>query len=48
MGPYLSGRVAPNFGDDAAAVFPADVLDRLRGIKRGRDPHGVIRGNRPL
>jgi hypothetical protein len=48
MAPHLSRRVAPNFGNDAAAIQPPDVLARLREIKRSRDPHRVIRGNCPL
>jgi FAD/FMN-containing dehydrogenase len=43
-----SGRTPPNFGPDAAACYPADVLSELRRIKRERDPRGLIRGNRPL
>jgi FAD/FMN-containing dehydrogenase len=48
MRPYSSGRLPPNFGTDAASVYPPDVLARLRAIKQQRDPHGVIRSNRPL
>jgi hypothetical protein len=43
-----SGRVPPNFGDDAAAIYPRDVLAQLRRVKRRHDPWGVIRSNRPV
>ncbi|MGW6279872.1 FAD-binding oxidoreductase [Kribbella sp. NPDC055071] len=50
MAPYQGSRVVANFteGETAERVYPADVLERLRAIKHQRDPHGVIRGNRPL
>jgi FAD/FMN-containing dehydrogenase len=48
MAAYCSGRTPPNFGHDAVSVYPTDVLDRLRSIKRQRDPHGVVRSNRPV
>jgi hypothetical protein len=45
---HSSGHTPPNFGDDAATIYPPDVLARLRDVKRRRDPNGVIRGNRPI
>ncbi len=41
----------PNFTPDGgsdAAGYDADRLERLREIKRQRDPHGVIRSNKPV
>ena len=41
----------PNFtgaGQADAAGYDADRLDRLRAIKRDRDPDGVIRSNKPV
>ena len=41
----------PNFsavGHDDAAGYDAERLDRLREIKRRRDPNGVIRSNKPV
>ncbi|GAA1616167.1 FAD-binding oxidoreductase [Nonomuraea maheshkhaliensis] len=35
-------------GERAAAAFTGPDLDRLRAIKRARDPHGVIRANFPV
>jgi FAD/FMN-containing dehydrogenase len=35
-------------GQRAADAFPADVLKRLRDVKRAWDPHRVIRSNRPV
>ncbi|MFF0770256.1 FAD-binding oxidoreductase [Nonomuraea wenchangensis] len=35
-------------GESAAAAFPAATLERLRAIKRARDPHGVFRSNFPV
>ncbi|GAB0103218.1 FAD-binding oxidoreductase [Nocardia sp. JMUB6875] len=35
-------------GESAAAAFDAATLDRLRAIKRDRDPHNVIRSNYPV
>ncbi|WP_182904424.1 FAD-binding oxidoreductase [Microbispora sp. H13382] len=35
-------------GEPAASAFPAEVLARLREVKRRRDPHGVILGNYPV
>lgn len=48
MAPYDSGRAPYNLGHDAELVYPADVLARLRRIKRRYDPDGVIRCNRPV
>ena len=48
MAPHSSGRAPLNSGKDAAAIYPAEVLDRLRQIKQSRDPRGVIRSNRPV
>ncbi|WP_028929313.1 hypothetical protein [Pseudonocardia asaccharolytica] len=31
MAVHGSGRSPPNFGDDAAAIYPPTVLARLRG-----------------
>ncbi|MFD8249834.1 FAD-binding oxidoreductase [Nocardia sp. NPDC059691] len=35
-------------GETAEAAFDAATLNRLREIKRARDPHGVIRANYPV
>ncbi|PSK99321.1 FAD/FMN-containing dehydrogenase [Murinocardiopsis flavida] len=51
LGAHLTGRTHPNMlGDDPRPdrAFTADTLDRLRRIKRERDPRGAVRGNRPL
>ena len=48
LAPHRSGRAPLNSGADAAAIYPPDVLDRLRQLKRSRDPGGAIRSNRPL
>ncbi|MQA78064.1 MAG: FAD-binding protein [Streptosporangiales bacterium] len=50
LAPYTGERVPSNFRDDehAELIHPADVLDRLRAIKRQVDPRGVIRGNKVL
>lgn len=50
MAPYSSDRVPANFAGDERpdASYPTEVLDRLRSLKKERDPRGVIRGNRPL
>jgi FAD/FMN-containing dehydrogenase len=45
---HVGDRTPPNFGHDAAGVYPPEVLDRLRRIKRERDPRGVVRSNRPV
>ncbi|MEV8632727.1 FAD-binding oxidoreductase [Streptosporangium sp. NPDC051023] len=49
--PYTSGRKPYTFlgvGERAAAAFPGDVLARLRGVKRARDPRNVFRSNYPV
>lgn len=49
--PYTSGRKPYTFltrGERAAAAFSGRVLDRLREIKRDRDPRGVFRANYPV
>jgi hypothetical protein len=45
---FGSGRLPPNFGDDPAAIYPPAALERLRRLKRDRDPYQLIRSNRPL
>jgi hypothetical protein len=35
-------------GEQAASAFPRETLDRLRDLKRARDPRGVIRANFPV
>ncbi|MFI9634428.1 FAD-binding oxidoreductase [Nocardia sp. NPDC051929] len=35
-------------GETADAAFDAATLNRLREVKRARDPHGVIRANYPV
>ncbi|MEV5571329.1 FAD-binding oxidoreductase [Spirillospora sp. NPDC052269] len=49
--PHTSGRrpftlLEP--GDRAANAFTPDVLDRLRALKRRRDPRGTLRSNYPV
>ncbi|MEV6874391.1 hypothetical protein [Amycolatopsis sp. NPDC051128] len=51
LGPDVGDRkpftcLAP--GENAAATFTAGALERLRTIKRNRDPHGVFRSNFPV
>ncbi|OOC53971.1 MULTISPECIES: FAD-binding oxidoreductase [Nocardiopsis] len=51
LGSHVSGRrpltaLAP--GDSAADAFSPSVLERLRRIKRERDPRGVVRSNYPV
>ncbi|RKS05844.1 FAD/FMN-containing dehydrogenase [Nocardiopsis sp. Huas11] len=51
LGTAVSGRKPFTFlspGEDPRAAFPAPALARLRGIKRDRDPRGVIRSNFPV
>jgi FAD/FMN-containing dehydrogenase len=46
-----SARRMPNFTGEAqpnAAGYDAATLARLRELKRARDPHGVIRSNKPV
>ncbi len=47
VAPYDSGRDPANFGA-VERIHAPDVLDRLRDLKRRRDPAGVIRSNRPV
>ncbi|MCK2214084.1 FAD-binding protein [Actinomadura sp. ATCC 31491] len=35
-------------GETAAAAFPPATLERLRAVKRARDPRGVFRSNYPV
>ncbi|MFC9973990.1 FAD-binding oxidoreductase [Spirillospora sp. NPDC127200] len=49
--PQTSGRKPYTFltpGETAAAAFTATALERLRDVKRARDPHGVFRANYPV
>jgi FAD/FMN-containing dehydrogenase len=51
VAPSLSGRqpfTLLDHGAPADAAFPAETLDRLRDIKRRRDPQGVFRSNHPV
>ena len=50
MAPYSSERVPANFTGDERPdqAYPPEVLARLRSLKQDRDPHGIIRGNRPF
>jgi FAD/FMN-containing dehydrogenase len=51
LGDRVTGRRVLNLlgpGDSAAAAFPPQALDRLRRIKRERDPDGTIRSNFPV
>jgi FAD/FMN-containing dehydrogenase len=48
MRDHDSGRAPYNFGRHAELVYPPDVLQRLRQVKRQVDPDGVIRSNRPI
>ncbi len=51
MTPHTTGRKPFTFLDEeeqAASAFPAEVLARLRDIKRRRDPAGVFRSNHPV
>jgi hypothetical protein len=43
-----TGRAPVNTGDDASRIYPPAVLQRLRAVKRARDPLGRIRSNRPV
>ncbi len=47
---HHGGRVPFNFSErsDLSDSMPAATVERLRAIKRQRDPAGVIRGNRPV
>ncbi|MEK8227137.1 hypothetical protein NKG05_15280 [Oerskovia sp. M15] len=47
----MSGRKPLTFlapGERAAAAFDQGTIDRLRAIKRARDPHGTLRSNFPV
>ena len=49
--PFLSGRKPYTFltpGETAANAFTPDALNRLRNLKRERDPQGVFRSNFPV
>ena len=48
---YTTGRKPFNFlapGERAANAFTPGALDRLRALKRARDPRGVFRSNFPV
>ncbi|WP_336215139.1 FAD-binding oxidoreductase [Nonomuraea sp. LPB2021202275-12-8] len=49
--PHTSGRKPYTMlhgGEHAASAFPRETLDRLRDLKRARDPRGVLRANFPV
>jgi hypothetical protein len=49
--PHTTGRKPYTMlhdGESAASAFPRETLDRLRDLKRTRDPRGVIRANFPV
>ena len=50
MAPYTSDRVPTNFSntEQPDQSYPPETLERLRALKEQRDPHRVIRGNRPF
>ena len=50
MAPWITGRALPNFsaGEPNAALYPAEIHDRLVAIKQAVDPAGTIRGNHPV
>ncbi|WP_067971489.1 FAD-binding oxidoreductase [Nocardiopsis trehalosi] len=51
LGPAAAGRTPPTWlgpGESAADAYAPEALDRLRALKRSRDPRGVFRGNFPL
>ncbi|WP_040812196.1 FAD-binding oxidoreductase [Nocardia concava] len=51
FGAQITGRKPFTFlapGESAAAAFDATTIDRLRAIKRDRDPQNVIRSNYPV
>ncbi|MGV9839055.1 FAD-binding oxidoreductase [Nocardia niigatensis] len=51
FGSLVTGKKPFTFlapGESAAAAFDAATLDRLRAVKRDRDPQGVIRSNYPV
>lgn len=48
---YDNGRTRLNFlapTQTATQAFSPGTLERLRTVKRNRDPHGVFRGNYPV
>jgi FAD/FMN-containing dehydrogenase len=51
LGACVSGRRPYTFlapGDSAESAFTPEAIERLRTIKRARDPHGVFRANYPV
>jgi len=51
LGDLATGRrpyICLGAGETVAHTFPAATVDRLRRIKRERDPHGVILANHPV
>ncbi len=51
MSKHVTGRRLPNFtgvDQDDAAGYDATTAARLRELKQARDPHGVIRSNKPV
>ncbi|GII66522.1 FAD-linked oxidase [Sphaerisporangium krabiense] len=49
--PHTTGRKPFNYlgkEETAASAFSRDVLERLRGVKRDRDPAGVFRASQPV
>ena len=51
LGSHVSGRrplTALGVGESASQAFAPQVLERLRRIKRERDPQGVVRSNYPV
>ncbi|WP_107658950.1 FAD-binding oxidoreductase [Nocardia suismassiliense] len=51
LGARVSGRrpyTVLSAGDSVTEVFDTSTLDRLRKLKRARDPHGVFRANFPV
>ncbi|APA95960.1 FAD-binding oxidoreductase [Nocardia seriolae] len=51
LGSHVTGRKPFTFlapGESAAAAFDTATIDRLRALKRDRDPHNVIRANYPV
>ncbi|MFI6297794.1 FAD-binding oxidoreductase [Nonomuraea sp. NPDC050790] len=51
LGGRVTGRKPYTFlaaGESAAAAFSEETLQRLRAIKRARDPEGVFRANYPV
>ncbi|WP_301174247.1 FAD-binding oxidoreductase [Actinomadura geliboluensis] len=51
LAPHVTGRKPFTFlapGERAAAAFTAPALERLRTLKRARDPRGTFRSNFPV